>query len=160
MIDIIIKHVANGGSALDLSKSWGVVYSDIMAAIRKNPDWKIKYDQALKDREEWSREAILREIRCLAHVDIRLIFDSHGGLLPLDQWPEETAKAVIGIESYQERMPSGESVGEVKKIKTESKLKALELLGKTQAMFQEKIQHSADESLAAVLAATINRPEK
>lgn len=153
----ICEHVANGGSIIPLCKIWDVRYSQVVKWIRSSsPENNKAYDQALVDRSEWTKEKILTEIRILAEYDLRDLYDENGQMKPVKDWPEDVAKAITSVESVE---LLGKKAGEVKKLKTESRKAALELLGKTEAMFTEKVEHKADDSLAALIAKTFNRNE-
>lgn len=156
LVPIICEHVANGGSLISLCKIWDVRYSQVVKWIRLSKEHSELYDAALRDRSEWTKEKILDEIRNLAEYDIRQIYNDDGTVKPINQWPEEVAKAITQIESVE---LMGKKQGDVKKVKTESRKAALELLGKTQAMFTEKVEHSAADSLASLIAQTFNRNE-
>lgn len=154
LLDVICEHVANGGSLITLSKVWDVRYSQLVKWIRLFPDASKAYDQAIIDRSEWTREKILTEIKILADYDLRDLYNDDGSLKPIKEWPEDVAKAITSVESVE---LLGKKAGEVKKIKTESRKAALELLGKTEAMFVEKQENKSIDSLAAVIAQTFNR---
>lgn len=66
--------------------------------------------------------------------DPRRLFDKHHGLLPPDQWPDDIAAAVAGIEVFEEfdSGPDGERVqiGLTKKVKLLDRTKALDMLMK------------------------------
>lgn len=138
--EVIVDHVSNGGSPLDLCKTWDIRYSDYCRYIQSDPVRSRRYAIAGVDRQEWERQSIMREFNRIANIDIRELYRD-GALLPVDQWPEAAAKAVAGIETHDLFEGTGrerQHVGEAKKIKLWDKLKALELVGKTMAMFVDK----------------------
>lgn len=141
----MIEHVRNGGSVIDIAKILDVSYSSLMRLIRYKKEWADSYDQALKDRSEFTREQILGGIRNLAEADITKLYDTEGRLLPVHKWPKDVAAAVVGIDSKGN-------------VKLESKSKNYELLGKTEAMFVEKTENKSIDSLAAVIAQTYGKP--
>lgn len=154
LAEIICEHVANGGSLIPLCKIWDVRYSQVVKWIRMKPENSKAYDQAIMDRAEWTKEQILNGIKELTEYDVRELYREDGSMKPVHEWPDVVAKAVTQIESFE---MVGKRSGEIKKVKTESRKAALELFGRTQAMFSDKVEHSASDSLAAVIAQTFNR---
>lgn len=130
----ITLHVANGGSLIDIAKGAMIPYSKIMSWIRADKVRLDAYNAALEDRKEWTKETVLREIRELGTFDIRKILEENGNLKPVSKWPDEIAKAVVGMEISEN--DDGDSW--VKKIKTVDKLKSLEMVAKNLSMLIEK----------------------
>ena len=133
-IDEICLHVANGGTAIDIAKGALIPYSKIMAWIRADKARKDKYDAALQDRKEWAVEKILNEVQSLTQFDLRKVLNSAGGILPPDQWPDDIARAIVGMDISEDQ----DSGSYTKKIKTVSKEKMFELLMKNLALLTEK----------------------
>jgi hypothetical protein len=78
-----------------------------------------------------SRERILEEYAKLAFFDIRKIFTVDGGLMSIKDIDDESAAAIAGIESYDNKIPDTEIVlGTVRKIKIAEKKGALDSLCK------------------------------
>lgn len=104
-----------------------------------------------------SAERILQELARLAFVDIRNLFDADGGLKPVAELDEDTARAIAGIdhEKLFEHFGKGQAkhVGTTAKIKLADKTRALQLLGQYQKLFAERIEVTGDEKLIAALAA-------
>jgi len=134
----ITLHVANGGSLIDIAKGAMIPYSKIMAWIRADKARLDVYNAALADRQEWAKESILSEIRALGMFDIRKLLNDDGGVKPVSQWPDEIARAVVGIDVSEERDDEGNSAGYLKKIKTVDKLKSLEMVAKNLSLLTEK----------------------
>ncbi|HXS55741.1 MAG TPA: terminase small subunit [Hanamia sp.] len=78
-----------------------------------------------------SRERILEEYAKLAFFDIRKIFTVDGGLMSIKDIDDESAAAISGIESYDEKVPDTQIVlGTMRKIKIAEKKGALDSLCK------------------------------
>lgn len=134
----ITLHVANGGSLIDIAKGALIPYSKIMAWIRADKERLDAYTAALDDRREWAKESVLSEIRALGMFDIRKLLNDDGGVKPVSEWPDEIARAVVGIDVSEERDDEGNSAGWLKKIKTVDKLKSLEMVAKNLSLLIEK----------------------
>jgi phage terminase small subunit len=115
----------------------------------------VKVSQAIAEalerratRVEVKADDILRELLRLATTDIGKAFDVNGNLLPLHQIPEETRRAIAGVEAT-----SKDDGSTVTKVKFWDKTKGLELLGKHLKLFTDKVEHSADASLESLILA-------
>lgn len=140
MMETIINHVANGGSILDLCRTWGVGYSEIMKTIRSNPDYDKQYQLALKDREEWAKERILKEVQALGTFNIKDIFNHDGTIKKPSEMPDTFTAAIKEVTAD----------GDIKFI---DKLKALDLYHKQMGLFVDKKEVSGTISLAQLVLA-------
>lgn len=143
----ICGDVANGGSLIDYCKTKDIRYSDAVKWVydRQWPERAKAYDLALLARSDWSFQRVLKEIQLLGTVDIRKAFNDSGGLKPIQDIPEDVARAIVGIESvelFEGKGENRERIGELKKIKFSDKIRALELMGKQLSMFKEQVEHS------------------
>lgn len=106
-------------------------------------------------------EKVLAEIAHFAHADPLDIVDANGKLKALKDIPESARRAIRSIEIEELFAGSGENrvqIGELKKITFWDKPKGLELLGKNQRLFTDKVEHTVSDSLADLLAAA-RKPE-
>ncbi len=146
----IIDHCAQGGSLIELCKTWGVSFARVMRWLREDKDRFKRYSDSLVDRNEWFKEAVLLELRSLSMADIREAFDDDGTLKHPKDWPDSLARAVSGFEIDELFEGAGRDrrqVGETRKLKLWDKKGALELIGKTIAMFVDKHEHKIEKSL-------------
>lgn len=100
-------------------------------------------------------QRIVDELERMAYADIRSLLDSDGNLLPPDQWPDDIAATISGIEVetlWQGKGEEREPVGTVKKIKRFDKNKILEMLGRHKAIFHDRIELDITDNLAERLA--------
>ena len=88
-------------------------------------------------------ERILKEMARIAFFNPKRLYDANGNLLPIQAWPEDVAAAISGMEVVKRNLTAGDGlVDEVMKPRAWDKPKALEMLAKTLAMFQEKVEHT------------------
>lgn len=139
IFDVMLNHVANGGTLINLCQMWGTRYSDVIRAIRSNPDLKARYDQALEDRKEWAKERVLNEIKALSTFSVKDLFDPDTGQpIPIYKLPDEIATAIKEVDAD----------GAVKMV---DKLKALDLLGKQLGLFVDKKEITGKLTLEQIL---------
>jgi len=134
----ILDHTSNGGSLIDLCALWNVRYSDVMREIRADKDLSKAYDQSLKDREEWAKERILKEVKSLSMFNIKDIFNLDGTLKKPAEMPPEFTAAIKEVTAD----------GDIKFI---DKLKALDLYHKQMGLFVDKKEISGTLSLETLI---------
>lgn len=137
-IETMINHISNGGSLTHLCNMWGLRYCDVMKGIRSEPELKARYDQAIKDREEWAKERILTEVARLGTYSIKDVFNEDGSRRAVNELPDDLLSAVKEISSDGD-------------IKFQDKLKALDMLGKQLGIFTEKKEISGKITLEQLI---------
>ena len=138
-LEVMLDHISNGGSLTELCVMWGLRYSDVVKALRSKPELKAKYDQALKDRDEWARERILSEVKRLGTYTIKDAFNSDGSTKRPHELPDDLAAAIKEVNSDGD-------------IKFQDKLKALDLMGKQLGLFVDKKEISGTLTLEQLIA--------
>ncbi len=101
-------------------------------------------------------DEVLNRIAHLGRVDILDAYDERNCLKAIKDIPEEIRLSIAGIETEEIWEGKGADrvlVGYTKKVKFWDKKGSLELLGKHHKLFTDKVEHTADESLASILAA-------
>lgn len=146
LMNDIIEHVQENGSLISFCVEFGCLSGVLSAWIAMDTVRLEAYKGALKMREEYAKEAILHELRCIAHFDVRQLYNPEGGLKKITELDGSVAKAIASVDSF-EVFQKGEYMGDVKKLKLNDKLKGLELLGKTQALFSERVVHEGKLTL-------------
>lgn len=134
----IIDNVSNGGSLINLCALWNIRYSDMMRIIRADDILSKRYNQALKDREEWAKERILKEVQSLSMFNIKDIFNLDGTLKKPAEMPPEFTAAIKEVTAD----------GDIKFI---DKLKALDLYHKQMGLFVDKKEISGTLSLETLI---------
>lgn len=107
-------------------------------------------------RLELTADRVLQELCKLAFYDPRNFYNPDGSLKHPTELDDNTAMALAGmdIEEAYEHFGKGQAkpTGVIKKIKLADKGQNLERLGKTFKLFTDKVEVSADESLASAIA--------
>lgn len=147
-LDTIFDNVANGGSLIELCEVWQVPYHFMSRWLYADETRKKMYNDALDARIEWTIQRLLGELKALAFLDVRKIFDENHALLPADQWPADVAKAIAGLDVVN--LP--DEGGQLKKVKFYDKLKSIDLLGKQLGMFVQKHEVSGRLTLEDLVA--------
>jgi len=94
-------------------------------------------------RYDVTGQRVIQEVANIAFFDIADIFDSQGRLLPLDSIPAHARQAIASIEIEDMNVGFGENkmkVGELKRVKFNSKEKALEMLMKYLRLYEDKVK--------------------
>jgi phage terminase small subunit len=103
-----------------------------------------------------SGKRILQELAYVAFLDPRKLFTPEGELRPITELDEDTARAIAALdhEKLFEHFGKGQAkhVGNTVKVKVADKIRALQLLGQYHKLFTEKVEVTASEDLAALIA--------
>lgn len=150
---VILAHVRNGGSLIELCDTWGVRYSDVIEWVRadKTAGGRSEtYDSAMRDRSEFTDEMVLSEIRSICRFDIRRLYypKGHakaGQLIPIEELPADCARMI-------------REVDEGGKVKVYDKLKGLELAGKNRKLYTDSVEHSLGGRLEDILGRSYEEP--
>lgn len=154
ILDVICGHVANGGTVIQLAKTWDVPASTIYNWIRKDADRSKRYDQSIVDRKEWLVDRLHQEMHALSVSDIRNVYDSSGNLLPIHEWPESVSVAVQSVETQELFEGEGRDktqVGVTRRVKFWDKNKSLEQLAKLHKLLADSVEHTGQVTLADLI---------
>lgn len=155
-MDSICNSLIEGLALTEIAHNFGVSYSGLSRWINADKGRLEAFKDATRFRNEFFAERVREELRAIGTADIRKLYDAEGRLLPVQDWPDEIAKAVASVKVFEEFEGAGQDrikVGEVREVKKWDKLKALESLGRTIAMFTDKTEVTASESLEALILA-------
>lgn len=102
-------------------------------------------------------DMVLHELLLIARADIGAAFDADGKLLPIKEIPEDTRRAMSGIDTETRRDVTDETAGEadeitVRKVRFWDKPKALEQLGRHLKLYTDRMEHDVSDNLAERLA--------
>ena len=101
-------------------------------------------------KNDVTAERIIKELAIMAFFDVQVLYNNDGTLKQITELDSEVTRAIHSTKCRLEKQGQDkEDWAEIKEIRTHDKLKALELLGRTLAMFTDKNQteHSGEISL-------------
>jgi len=99
-------------------------------------------------KNDVTAERIIKELAGIAFFDVQNLYNDNGTLKQITELSSEVTRAIHSTKQRLEKQgPDREDWAEIKEIRTHDKLKALELLGKTLAMFTDKNEISGSLSL-------------
>jgi len=105
-------------------------------------------------RAELTADRVLEEMRRLAFMDIRNLFDAKGNLRPIHLLDEQDAAAIAGMEVIIKNAEAGDGVTDrVHKVKLTDKTRALEMLGKHFKLLSDTVNVTVDDVLIEKLLA-------
>ncbi len=153
-LDVICSFVSNGGTVVELCEMRNFRMGDVMNWIHKDAVRDDRHRLALNDRDEWTRDALMTELKRIAFTDIRDAYDDNGSLKPIKELPTSIAKCISSIEVdelWEGRGRDAKQTGFTKKVRMYDKLKAIEMVGKQIGMFNDK-QHIVVEKYEDLIA--------
>lgn len=147
----LLRHLTNGGSVIDYANAAKIRFDSLTNWVHEDERRNKQYIRALNDGNEWLKQRIIDEFKSLATTDITALYDADGALKPMEAWPEREKAAVLSVDTYEEFSGRGEDkqlIGYTKRIKLADKLRALELIAKTLAMFKDQEMGEGLEAIA------------
>lgn len=104
-----------------------------------------------------SKDSLERQIEELVRVglaDPRTLFDDLGRMLPIREWPDDIARSVSSIESFEEYQGKGderEAIGTVRKVKFHMKLDAIDKIAKIRGYYRPQQHEIKHQGLSTIL---------
>ena len=108
------------------------------------PHIQAAIEMAQKERSKRTKvtqDMVIEGLARVAFGDLRALFDDAGNLRKPTDLPPEVSAMLSGVEIVTVSKGEG-AVEHVAKVKTNDRLKALELLGRHLGMFTDKLEHS------------------
>lgn len=106
---------------------------------------RVQHFQELADKAaDVTVEKIAREAARIAFFDPRDLFDETGKPIPINDIPEDAARAIAGVDVeslFEGGRGNRTRVGDVLKYKIANKITALELLAKWKKMLVDQVEH-------------------
>lgn len=84
-------------------------------------------------RTDITADKVVKELAKVAFFDIRKIYNEDGSLLKPSELDDDSAGAVMGLESFEDVLTAGVT----RKVKLSDKVKALEILGRHLGIFEK-----------------------
>jgi hypothetical protein len=156
MIDILCAHIISGGSVIDFAKLIQVPYVDVAKWVTEDDARRKQFYGALAMAKEYFKASVIQELKAIASTDIRELFKPDGTVKDPAEWPDHLARAVKSIEVDELFEGYGKErtqIGITRKIQLWDKPKALELIGRSLAMFTDKTEVSGKLSLEDLVLA-------
>lgn len=104
---------------------------------------------ARSKRTEINADWVLTRLAEEVKADLAEIYDAHGGLKPIHEWPLIWRQGLVSGVDVEEICVNGAVVGTVRKIKISDRIKRIELIGKhvdVQA-FKDQVEHKGGIAL-------------
>ena len=101
----------------------------------------------------------LRAITNIGHFDPRKLFDEKGNLKDIPDLDADTARNIAGFDFvtlYEGEGDQKHAFGQLRKIRLRDSLKALELEGRHQKLFTDRIEHGLDDDIKRLIAEKID----
>jgi phage terminase small subunit len=108
---------------------------------------------------ELTAEYTLRAITNIGHFDPRKLFDEKGNMKDIPDLDADTARNISGFDFvtlYEGEGDQKHAFGQLRKIRLRDSLKALELEGRHQRLFTDKVEHGLDDETRRLLAEKID----
>lgn len=135
-----------------------------ISRLKNHPPIAARVEELLTEgarRTEVTAAATITELGRIAFADIRGLFNKNGVLKPVNQWPDDLARAVAALD-IDELFDAGggrrTQTGVTRKVRLANKLRALEMLGRSFGLFKDKVEvrtsveQMSDEELSALVA--------
>ena len=106
------------------------------------------------EKLELKAEDTLQAIANLAYFDPRRLFDDKGNMKDIHTLEPDVARAISGFDIvtlYDGNGDQKHAFGQLRKIRLRDSLKALEMLGRHQKLFTDKIEHGLDDETKRLL---------
>jgi phage terminase small subunit len=85
---------------------------------------------ARSKRTQIDADWVLKRLEAEAEADMADLYDEHGGLKPIREWPEIWRKGLVAGVEVEELRTDGAVLGLVRKIRLSDRIKRVELIGK------------------------------
>ena len=140
MIDEVCRHVANGGSIIDLCELWKVSFGDMHIWLDEKKRNK-KYLRSIIAQDEWAIQRILKELRDISYFNGDELYNEDHTLKPVSEWPKGAIQALKSIqvdELFEGTGKDRTKIGVSKKVKLIDKIKSIELMMKNLGILTDR----------------------
>lgn len=155
-METIFNHVAQGGTLVELAKTWDIPYWSVAGYTSIEGRDKI-LQRAMILRSEYWIEELKGLVKDLTQTNIKDFFNPDGTLMRIDEMPDAKAAAIAQLEIVEYFEGEGKEkmqVGFTKKIKFWDKSKSIDQLAKFLGAFVEKVEHTHTLKLEDLVGAS------
>ncbi len=150
ILDRILEQVANGGSLVAMARFWSISHRKLYNWIKAQPGGIAGYDDALRLRREWILESTMSSLNSDSQSTVKRLYDENGDLIPPHKLDDETAAS---IQSVTQKTKVGLDSTEItQEYKFVDKLKARDMILRTEGKYLDKVEHSGSVTLEDILA--------
>jgi hypothetical protein len=135
----ITDEIVSGKTLARYCAERAIRFGEVRKWIRADALREKRYQDALELRKEWIVQTLINAVMEMASYDPKDIFLADGKIKPVADWPTQCRMAMTALDI--------DAMGGVK-ARFESRLKAIELMGKTVAAFAETVNIQGTKTLA------------
>lgn len=134
-MDDLCEDLADGKTLAEITRELDIKYMMVFNWITGDDARRERYELAMKARGHFFKEKVLSQLRSSMDANLTDVLDDDGDVKTPDQIPDAIKPAITGYEATTD----GRTGAVTRKIKLADKTRNAELLGKTQAMFTDKV---------------------
>lgn len=146
LLEELLERISDGMTLREFARERDLSYF-MTAEWLRGEGRSERYQAALTARDSAVADIVLGQLRGAAEVDVRRLFDKNGIPLAPHLMPDDVGVALAGVE-LEETATGGQRV----RYKLTDKTRNAELLGKTIAMFRDRVEHSGGLTLEQLLS--------
>lgn len=151
--DSLCEDISEGMTLYQVSEEYRIPYRMLYAWVESDETRAEAYETAVTARDANVKDRVLSGILAISETDVRDIFDENGNLKDVTKLSDAAAATVQSIDvTYDE---NGKAT---KKIKQYDKTKGLELLGRSQKFFTDKIEATGSFKLGDLVNESLKGP--
>lgn len=150
-MDDLCEDLAEGKTLTEFTREHDLKYKIVFEWITGDDDRRDKYEVALKARGHHYQETVLSQIRTASKANLLDAIDEDGSVLPPGKIPEGVKAAISGYKVTVD----GRSGNVTTELKLADKTRNAELLGKTQAMFTDRVDLGGKMTLEQLVNASL-----
>jgi hypothetical protein len=147
--------IAEGMTLYDFTLSKNIRYKQTFQWIQSDEDRQKSYETAIEARNAVMSDVVLSGVLTVAQQSAKKLYNDDGTPVAISKMDDRTAASVSGVEvSYD---MSGRIAS--RRIKTYDKLRALEMLGRNQRMFTDKMELAGALRLEDLVTQSMKKPD-
>lgn len=151
--DSLCEDISEGMTLYQVSEEYKIPYRMLYSWVESDESRAEAYETAVTARDANVKDRVLSGILAISETDVRDIFDETGNLKDITKLSDAAAAGVQSIDvTYDE---NGKAT---KKIKQYDKTKGLELLGRSQKFFTDKIEATGAFRLGDLVNESLKGP--